>query len=273
MRSRLAHRVVLGPARSRPDAKLDAPTDPVRSDPTVTTVRRRMPVYAAASLLAAVASLAVAGPAHAHTGITIEPARAGAANAVATVNAEAESDTAGVTKLQVYLPVGIAPADVTPLRLPKGWTLTRQESSYAVAGPALPVGTDAEHEIRIRRLPQFASITFKVLQSYSDGRTDRWIALPSDDDPEPENPAPTVTLAGGSGTAPASATTPPAPATTPPAPSAAPATAAPSAPAAAPAAEPGGTGWWWAAGAVLLAALVAGTALTLRRRRSSAPPA
>jgi uncharacterized protein YcnI len=235
----------------------------------VTTTRRRVSTCAAASLVAAVASAAVAAPAYAHTGITIEPARAGATNAVATVNAEAESDTSGVTKLQVFLPVGIAPADVTAVRLPKRWTLTRQESSYTVAGPALPVGTDAEHEIRIRKLPEYASITFKVLQTYGDGRTDRWIALPSEDDPEPENPAPTVTLAGGSGTAPASA----------PATASAPASAAPPAPAtataasaaadrAAPAADSGSPMGWWAVGAAVFAALAAGAVIIGRRRRS-----
>lgn len=234
---------------------------------------RRLTGCLAASLVGLAMVVSAAGPASAHTGVTISPARAGAKNAVATVNAEAESDSAGVTKVQIYLPAGITPDDVTQVSLPKQWKLTKQDVSYTVQGPALAVGRNAEHKIRIRQLPKYAQISFKVLQTYSDGRTDRWIGLPTKEDPEPEDPAPTVKLAGGSGTAPAATTT-----TAPASPSAA-STAASSAPpvsaAAAPPIEPAGdtqdagSTWWWIAG-VLIVALIAGGVITARRRRRSA---
>lgn len=231
--------------------------------------------FAAAALAGVAASLIAANPASAHTGISIEPARAGAKNAVASVNAEAESETAGVTKVQIFLPVGIAPDDITQVSLPKRWTLTKQDSGYTVEGPAMPVGRNAEHKIRIRQLPTYASISFKVLQTYSDGRIDRWIALP-DEGADLKNPAPTVKLAGGSGVAP---TVTPAPSpTSSTSPSgevaASPATSPSNAgPVAAPerAADESSTGSsvWWIIGGVVLVLLAAGAFLVVRRRPST----
>jgi hypothetical protein len=239
----------------------------------VKTTRRRAAGLVTAALLGAAAALTPASPALAHTAITIEPARAGAKNAVADVNAEAESDTAGVTKVQIFLPVGITPDDITPMSVPKGWQVTKQETGYSVAGPALAVGANAEHKIRIKQLPTYEAISFKVLQTYSDGRVDRWIGLPSDDDPEPQNPAPTVKLAGGSGTAPtATPTTAATPAASVGATSPAATPTASSAPAAAPVPPPApssGSSLWWIAGLAALAVIIAGVLLALRRRRAT----
>ncbi|RSM71650.1 hypothetical protein DMB66_07355 [Actinoplanes sp. ATCC 53533] len=236
----------------------------------VRNAQRRVVGFVAAALLATAGAVSAAGPAFAHTGVTIEPARAGAKNAVASVNAEAESDSAGVTKVQIFLPVGITPADISQISVPKQWKLTKQDDSYTVEGPALAVGRSAEHKVRIRQLPTYASISFKVLQTYSDGKTDRWIGLPSANEPEPENPAPTVKLAGGSGTAPASAPATAAPSPSVEAPASDPVTPSTSV-AAAPAIEPasdseGPSAWWWIAGGVLVA-LLAGSAVTIARRR------
>jgi uncharacterized protein YcnI len=228
-----------------------------------------------ASMVGAAAALTVAAPAYAHTEISIDPARAGARNAVATVDAEAESESAGVTKVQIFLPDGISGRDLTPVSLPKGWQLTTEDGSYTVAGAALPVGRDAVHKVRIRQLPRYESVTFKVLQSYSDGRTDRWIALPTAEDPEPANPAPTVKLAGGSGTAPA--TRPPSsPSPGSPTAGGSPAASGGVASSAAVVAEPaapagrGTPAVWWVAGIGALLVLGAGAAVLVRRRR---PPA
>nr|WP_221383106.1 DUF1775 domain-containing protein [Actinoplanes polyasparticus] len=241
----------------------------------MTTIGRRAATYAAAALLGTAAALSLAGPAAAHTGITIEPAKAGAKNAIADVNAEAESQSAGVTKVQIFLPAGIVPADITAVSLPKQWKLTKQDTSYTVAGPALAVGTNAEHKVRIRQLPMYAEISFRVLQSYSDGKTDRWIALPSKDDPEPANPAPTVKLAGGTGVAP---TATPSPSPSPSAnPSSSPSASSPSAPGTVDAAPPatnssassGSNAGWWIGGGILLVVLIAGALLLARSRDTS----
>lgn len=86
------------------------------------------------------ASIPIIGrPASAHTEVEVEPARAGATNAV-TLTAEAESGTAGVTAIEVFLPVGIAPRDVTLVTAPRGWHLSTASESYRVSGPPLAVG-------------------------------------------------------------------------------------------------------------------------------------
>ena len=240
------------------------------------TTQRRFSRYVLAGLVGLAATVSAAGPASAHTGVTIEPARAGAKNAVATVNAEAESDSAGVAKVQIFLPAGIAPADITQVSLPKKWKLTKQLDSYTVEGPALKVGVGARHKVRIRQLPTTATVSFKVLQTYSDGRTDRWIEVPTKENPEPDDIAPTVKLAGGSGTAPSSS-----PAAPPSEPTAS-AAAAPSAtttstPSSAVLAEPppaagdqNGTPWWWIGGLGLLVVFITGGFVALTRRRREA---
>jgi Domain of unkown function (DUF1775) len=48
-------------------------------------------------------------------------------------------------------------------------------------------------------LPSTPTLVFKVLQTYTDGRVDRWIEVPSGANAEPEFPAPVVTLAAPPG--------------------------------------------------------------------------
>ncbi|GAA0793484.1 DUF1775 domain-containing protein [Spirilliplanes yamanashiensis] len=238
----------------------------------MTTTRRRIAHFSAAGILGVTATLIAAAPAAAHTGVTVQPARAGAENALATANAEAESDSAGVTKVQIFLPQGIAPGDITLESAPKGWKLTTDADSYTVAGPALAVGKDAQHKVRIRQLPTSATISFRVLQTYDDGRTDRWIEIPSKANPEPENPAPTVKLAGGSDTPPSAAPTSAAPSPSAAATASAPAPAPTSAATALdPVSDEAGSSlaWLWWVLAVLLVA-GAGAAIAIRQRRKSA---
>jgi len=215
----------------------------------------------AAGLAGLAAAVLVATPASAHTEVEIEPARAGAANAVVTITAEAENDGAGITSVQVFLPEGIAPADVTLVSGPSGWRMSTDADSYTVSGRALSVGADARHRVRVRQLPTDPIIYFKVLVTYSDDRVDRWIELPSSANPTPENPAPGVRLAGGVSRPP----TPP--------PTSAPATSEPPAvtTAAAPTttASPAGGGNGLLIGLILAGLAVAGVTafLLLRRRR------
>jgi uncharacterized protein YcnI len=162
---------------------------------------------------AVVGALVFAAPAWAHTTVKVEPAVAGAPNALVTVNAAAESDTAGIASLRVVLPAGIAPADVTYVDGPPGWALQPDAEGYAVSGPAVTVGRDAVHRVRVKQLPSTQTLVFKVLQTYTDGRVDRWIEVPEAGSAEPEFPAPVVTLAAPPGgfppsTAPPSAAPP-----------------------------------------------------------------
>ncbi|MFH9394417.1 DUF1775 domain-containing protein [Streptomyces sp. NPDC017556] len=134
----------------------------------------RCGVVAAAAITA---SLVLASQASAHVEVESEGARALAENATLNFNAETESATAGITKLEVFLPKSITPADVTYEKGPEGWKFATTEEGFTVSGPAVPVGKDAAYSVAVRQLPDAKSLAFKTLQSYDDGRVDRWIEL------------------------------------------------------------------------------------------------
>ncbi|MFJ3102365.1 DUF1775 domain-containing protein [Streptomyces sp. NPDC086835] len=137
----------------------------------VCTARR----WTALTATAVAAVLAAAAPAFAHVEVTAKDARALATDVRLEFMAESESASAGITKLQVFLPDGIKPADVTYADGPKDWKLTREERTFTVSGPAVATGKDAEFAVTIRQLPNTESLVLKTLQTYSDGRIDRWI--------------------------------------------------------------------------------------------------
>ncbi|GAA2778744.1 DUF1775 domain-containing protein [Kitasatospora sp. CM 4170] len=138
-------------------------------------------------------SLSLAVPAFAHVEVESESAQALATDATITFTAEAESTTAGLAKFQVVLPEGIAPADVALADAPAGWTLTPTADGYTVGGPALAPGKDGVYKITVKQLPNAEELVFKTLETYSDGRIDRWIELPKAGT-KPEHPAPTLKL-------------------------------------------------------------------------------
>ncbi|MFE9623757.1 DUF1775 domain-containing protein [Streptomyces sp. NPDC006527] len=135
---------------------------------------RRLTVAAAA---AAGAVLLTAVPATAHVEVESDRAQALAQNVEITFVAESESATAGITQLRVVLPEGIQPSDVVYGEGPTGWAFTANADGYTVNGPAVKAGEDAEHSVVVRQLPDAKELAFKTLQTYSDGRTDRWIEL------------------------------------------------------------------------------------------------
>ncbi|GAB2942058.1 DUF1775 domain-containing protein [Streptomyces heilongjiangensis] len=142
--------------------------------PTLARSTRRLGVLTATALAVAVAT---AAPAAAHAEVEAEGARALDQNVELTFSAESESASAGITKLEVILPKGIDPADVTYEEGPKGWKFAATDRGYTVSGPKLAVGQDVEYEVTVRQLPDAKSLVFKTLQSYSDGKVDRWIEL------------------------------------------------------------------------------------------------
>lgn len=157
---------------------------------------------AAVAGLATAALLGVAGPAFAHTQATIDNPQAGAGNVLLTLNAEAESTTAGIKSLEVTLSGGIQPAQVSLTDAPGGWTFARTTQGFTVSGSALAVGTPAKTSLRIAQLPATAQVlAFRTLVTYNDGKVDRWIEVPSTAAPDPPNPAPTVSLKPAAATA------------------------------------------------------------------------
>ncbi|MFE6175686.1 DUF1775 domain-containing protein [Streptomyces sp. NPDC056464] len=141
---------------------------------TLTGSLRRAGVLTSVALAVA---LATAVPAVAHTEVEAEGARALDRNVELTFSAESESGTAGISKLEVILPEGIGPQDVTYEEGPKGWKFTPTSRGYTVSGPKLAVGEDVEYVVTVRQLPDTKEVVFKTLQSYSDGKVDRWIEL------------------------------------------------------------------------------------------------
>ncbi|MEW2571245.1 DUF1775 domain-containing protein [Streptomyces sp. NPDC047070] len=156
----------------------------------LSTNLRRAGLTGAAALTAV---LALAGPAAAHAEVEADKAQALAENVTLTFVSEAESASAGFREVRVVLPKGIAPADVSLGKAPKGWSLKTTADGYVVGGPALKTGVDAEYEVKVRQLPDADEVAFKTVETYSDGEISRWIELPKDGE-EGEQPAPLLKL-------------------------------------------------------------------------------
>ena len=170
--------------------------------------------------------LAVGGVAAAAIGLTALPALAhvtvsspGATQGgfgVLTFRMPNETDNANATELKVQLPADQPLASVS-VKPQAGWsyTVTRarlpqpitdddgnQVTDYpsvvdwkATAGGIRP-GEYNEFQLSVGPLPKADSMTFKALQTYSNGETVSWIEVPAaGSSDEPEHPAPTLKLA------------------------------------------------------------------------------
>ena len=191
---------------------------------------KRLALLTAAALAA---MLAFAGAAFAHVTVTAPGATRGGSDQLITfrVPVEKEADTVGLT---IALPTDtpIASVEIAPLA---GWTHTEktaklaepiktddgeitsavsQISWKASAGNGLKPGEFGEFTIIAGQLPDAPSLTFKALQTYSDGSVVRWIEVAAPgSSAEPENPAPVLTLAAApSGRSSSAASDDPAPA-------------------------------------------------------------
>src|SRR4051812_21980766 len=152
---------------------------------------------------AAMALGMLAGPAWAHVQVEATPGAPGAVDAVLKITAAGESATAGVAKLEVVADPAIAADQVTYVSGPSGWAVGPGGSSggFTLSGPALTKGEDAVVSVKVKTLPDAPQVTFKVVQSYSDGDVERWIELPGPDGAEPDKPAPIVKLSAGAASA------------------------------------------------------------------------
>jgi hypothetical protein len=204
---------------------------------------------------AAAAGLLLIGVAPAGAHVEATPgagARAGDGPVTVAFAAEAESATAGIAGIKTQLPAGVLPEWVSLASAPTGWALTPTADGYEIGGPALAPGTDATFTITIGQLPADATVlTFKTLVRYTDGQEDAWIEEPTPDNPEPQSPAPVITVAPA-----AAATSSPAATTTTPVPST---PATPSTTPQAQTADDNGTpAWPLVLGAVVVVALAGG---------------
>lgn len=221
----------------------------------------------AAGVLAAVLP-ATAADAH----VEITPARAAAGSTPRVVfEVPNEVVSAATRTIEVYLPDSTPVPTATPVAVP-GWTarvLTatlatpleyqgrRYDSrvtrvTWTATGQGLTGSASGRFPVALGPLPATDRLVFKVLQRYSDGQVARWIEVPAGG-PEPEHPAPVLTVLPGNGPVPVSATA-----------TASPPAAAPTPAARAPQARHGTLVTTVAA--VLAAFAVAGAALLYRRR-------
>jgi uncharacterized protein YcnI len=166
---------------------------------------------AAVTALTAAGLLAAASVASAHVTVHPESYAKGATDGVLTFRVPNEEDTAGTTKVQVFLPtdhpvlgVLVSPQDgwtakvtntklKTPIKTDDG-TVTDAVSEITWTGGKIDPGHYEDFNVAFGQLPENTDqLTFKTLQTYSDGKTVRWIEEASGGE-EPENPAPVLKL-------------------------------------------------------------------------------
>lgn len=168
----------------------------------------------ACAVILGAALVLTAAPAWAHVTISPQSAPAGS-DAVLTFNVPTESDTANTTQVEIDFPMDhpIASVDVQPKT---GWTATVE--TVKVAKPIKTDNGDVTEavskvtwkggKIEPGQFDQFVvsvglpddanSLEFKTLQTYDDGKIVRWIEDTPQGGPEPENPAPVLTLSKSS---------------------------------------------------------------------------
>ncbi len=184
--------------------------------------------------LARVATIAAAGlaltvlgvlPASAHITVAAPGATAGD-EAVLNFRVPTEKDNASTTTVQVTMPANQPLASVAVQPHP-GWTAVVQKTTLPQPiqtddGPVTQVVTEVtwtattpqaaiapgqfdEFSLLAGPLPNAASLSFPATQTYSDGSVVAWNQAAAPGAPEPEHPAPTLTLTSGADTSPAPA--------------------------------------------------------------------
>ena len=178
----------------------------------MSTARTALRRAGAVTALAAAGVLAAAGAASAHVTVHPDSYAKGATDGVLTFRVPNEEDTARTTKLQVFLPtdhpvlgVLVSPQDgwtakvtntklKTPVKTDDG-TITDAVSEITWTGGKIGPGQYEDFDVAFGQLPDSGDqLVFKTLQTYSDGKTVRWIEQPQSGGDEPENPAPVLKL-------------------------------------------------------------------------------
>jgi uncharacterized protein YcnI len=170
---------------------------------------RRLTVFVSVIVVALVA---LAGTAWAH--VTIEPPSAPkGSDAVLTFVVPNEKDNATTVKVTVQFPTDHPIADAlvqsmpgwnsdvttfhvsTPIQTDEGEVNTAVKSVTWTATDGKGVTQDHFGEFAVSvGLPDAESLTFPTVQTYSDGSTVNWVQQTVPGGPEPDNPAPVLTL-------------------------------------------------------------------------------
>jgi periplasmic copper chaperone A len=184
----------------------------------------RLAVVLLAALTAIVAST---GLASAHVGVSSSDATPGGFGKV-TFRVPNESDAASTVKLRIQIPTDTPLASLRTQEVP-GWTATTTTLRLdppvtdddgteiteaisvveftAAAGAGIGPGEFQEFSLSGGPFPDAESLTFPVVQTYSDGSESAWIEPTVDGQAEPEHPAPVLSLTADTGTEPAGSAT------------------------------------------------------------------
>ena len=164
-------------------------------------------------------AIGVFGLAAAHVTVNPDQATAGGQARLA-FRVPDESDSASTTKVEVDLPADTPFASVLVMPVP-GWTASMATTKLATpvttddgdkvteavtqivwtassADTAIKPGQFLEFPVSLGPLPKTVSVTFKAVQTHSDGSVVRWIDQSVAGQPEPEHPAPVLKLTAGS---------------------------------------------------------------------------
>jgi uncharacterized protein YcnI len=166
---------------------------------------------------------ASAAPAFAH--VTIDPEQAPkGSDAVLSFNVPNEMDNANTTQLVVVFPTDHPIADASVEAIP-GWTarvdkassttpistdsgtVNERVSQITWSGGTIPPGQFQQFRVAMGLPDNADSLTFKALQTYSNGQVVRWIETSAPGGQEPEHPAPVLKLTSGTETSSTAATT------------------------------------------------------------------
>jgi uncharacterized protein YcnI len=166
---------------------------------------------AAIGSICAVALFALAGVAWAHVTVNPHTAPQGGYTKV-SFRVPNERDNAATTQLEVNLPTNHPIASVQTRAVP-GWTATVQKttltkpittgdgqvteavSKITWTGGRIPPGSFEDFDVSMGPLPTDTDqLVFKSLQTYDNGEVVRWIDTAQAGAPEPDHPAPVLTL-------------------------------------------------------------------------------
>ncbi len=181
---------------------------------------RRLTRATTLAVLTAAALITAAASASAHVTVHSDQGVAGATDAAITFRVPNEEANAQTTKIQVVFPTGHPLigvliknhpgwiADVQTAKLPTPVTTDDGPVSDAVSrvtwtGGVITGDNYDDFEVSAGQLPKDVSdLTFKAIQTYSNGDVVSWIDTASPGAPEPDHPAPVLHLVpAGSATA------------------------------------------------------------------------
>ena len=190
-------------------------------------LRRTAVVVAALAMFVA----AGAGIASAHVTVRSPNASAGGFGTL-VFTVPNESDSASTTRVRIQIPESTPLASVSVEEVP-GWTVTTTQTTLkkplttddgdkvttatsvidfeAAKGGGIPPGQFQEFRLSGGPFPDTATMTFNVVQTYSDGTEAAWIEPTVEGQPEPQHPAPVLKLTSAAssdtGSTPAATTT------------------------------------------------------------------